>query len=68
MLHLWKKILEKFANGKNYQKVRDHCQFTGKDRGTAHSICNIKFNMRNEIPVVFHNGLSFYHKRITKRD
>ena len=36
--------------------------FTGKYRGEAHSNYNLKFNVRNEIPVVFHNGLSYdYH-------
>ena len=42
--------------------VRDHCHYTGKYRGTAHSICNSKFNVPNEIPVVFHNGSNYdYH-------
>ena len=27
----------------NYQKARDHCHYAGKYRGTAHSICNLKF-------------------------
>ena len=44
----------KFA--KNYQKVRKHCHFTGKYRGAAGSKCNLRFNVPNEIPVVFHNG------------
>ena len=52
----------KFANDKNYKKVRDHCHFTGKYRGAAHSICNLKFNMPNETPIVFHNGSNYdYH-------
>ena len=57
-----KKIFKKFANDENYRKVRDHCHFTGKYRGTAHSICNLKFNVSNEIPVRFHNGSNYdYH-------
>ena len=51
-----KRILKKFSNDKNHWKVRDYCQFTGKHRGTAHSICNLKFNVPNEISVIFHNG------------
>ena len=35
-----------------YKKVRDHCHFTGKYRGCAHSICNPNFCKRNfKIPV-----------------
>ena len=26
---------------KNYQKVKDHCYYTGKFRGAAHDICNL---------------------------
>ena len=52
-----KRFLKKFANDKNYPEVRDHCHYAGKYRGAADSICNLKFNVPNEIPVVFHNGL-----------
>ena len=46
----------------NYWKVRDHCHYTGKYRGVAHSIFNSRFNVRNEIPVVFHNSSNYdYH-------
>ena len=39
------------------KKVRDHCHLTGKYRGAAHEICNIKVKKQqsNFIPVMFHN-------------
>ena len=48
-----KKILKKLYKIINYQKVRDHCHYTGKYRGGAHNICNLKFNVPYEIPVFF---------------
>lgn len=36
-------------------KVRDHCHLTGKYRGAAHQQCNLNFQMRNVVPVVYHN-------------
>ena len=36
-------------------KVRDHCHYTGKYRGTAHSSCNLRYRIPDYIPVVFHN-------------
>ena len=57
-----KRFLKKFANDKNYQKVRDHCHFTGNYTDAAHSICNLRFNVPNEIPIVSHNGSNYdYH-------
>ena len=36
-------------------RVRDHCHLTGKYRGPAHSICNIKMRVPEFVPVLFHN-------------
>ena len=48
-------------NKKNY-KVRDHCHYTGKYRGAAHNIRNLRYKVPKEIPIVFHNGSTYdYH-------
>ena len=45
-----------------YQKVRDHCHYTGKSRGAAHSICNLNYKVPQEIPVKIHHGSKYdYH-------
>ena len=47
---------------KLYKKVRDHCHYTGKFRGAAHSICNLNYKVLQEIPVKIHNGSKYdYH-------
>ena len=47
---------------KKYHKVKDHCHYTGKYRGAAHDICNLRYKTPKGIPVVFHNGSTFdYH-------
>ena len=49
-------------NDKKQQKVKDHCHYTGKYRGAAHKICNLRYKVPKEIPVVFHNGTTYdYH-------
>ena len=66
-----KRFLKRFVNDQTFPKVRDHCHSTFKYRGTAHSICNLRFNVPNENRIVFHNegncDYFFYHKRFTKR-
>ena len=61
-----KYFLKKLFRDINYRKVTDHCHYTGKDRGPARSICNLKFNVPNEIPVVFHNGSKYDCRFIIK--
>ena len=47
-LHLEQKVCyickkEFSADNKKYYKVRDHCHYTGKYRGAAHDIYNIRY-------------------------
>ena len=51
---------------KKYHKVRDHCHYTEKYRGAAHDICNLRYKIPKEIPVVFHNGSSYDDNFIIK--
>ena len=47
---------------KKYHKVKDHCHYTGKYRGAAHNICNLRYKIPKEIPIVFQNGSTYdYH-------
>ena len=45
MLYLKKIIENECLKDKKYRKVRYHCQCTGQYRGTAHSICNLKYSL-----------------------
>ena len=49
------------------RKVRDHCHYTGRYRGAAHSICNLRYKISKEIPVVFHNGSTYDYHFIIKQ-
>ena len=46
-------ICGKFLNIKD--RVRDHCHFTGRYRGAAHNLCNLKYSKPDNISVFFHN-------------
>ena len=60
--HICKKRFSTDDNNIKYHKVRDHCNYTGKYRGAAHDICNLRYKIPKEIPVVFHNGSTYdYH-------
>ena len=53
-------------NDIKYHKVKDHCHYTGKYRGAAHDICNLRYKISKEIPVVFHNGSTYDYHFIVK--
>ena len=65
---------KKFCDDKNkkseydlYHKVRDHCHYTGKFRGAAHNICNLRHKVPKKIPIVFHNGSTYDYHFIIKQ-
>ena len=60
--HICEKELED-TDDENYRRVRDHCHLTGKFRGAAHSICNLKYRLPKFFPVIFHN-LSGYDSHL----
>ena len=39
----------------NNVKLRDYCHITGKQRGSAHRVCNINLKLNHKIPAVFQN-------------
>ena len=48
--------------GNKHYKVRDHCHYTGKYRSAAHNICNLRYKIPKDIPIIFHNGSTYdYH-------
>ena len=54
--------INKHKSDKKHHKVRDHCHYLGKYRGATHNICNLRYKIPKEIPIIFHNGSTYdYH-------
>ena len=69
MLYVWKKIFFDKNEKKKfelYQKVIDHCHYTGTFRVTAHSICNLNYKISQEIHVKTHNVSTYDYYFIIK--
>ena len=58
LCHICKKKFCKEEHDENYRgkKRLKICHYTGKFRGTAHSDCNLKYKVPNNIPIVIHNA------------
>ena len=58
-----------YESYKNRKKVKDHCHYTGKFRGAAHSICNLRYKVPENIPIIIHNdnyGTHFIINQLAK--
>ena len=54
--HICKRV---FGTKKSQVKVRDHDHYTGKYRGPAYLMCNLRYSTQVDIPVFFHNGTNY---------
>ena len=64
--HICKKRFSTDDSNKKCHKVNDHCHYTGKYRGAAHDICNLRYKTPKEIPIVFLNGSTYDYHSIIK--
>ena len=66
--HIYKKGF--FRNKKDkfkHTKVRYHCHYTGKFRETAHRICNLRYAVPKNIPIIIHNRSTYDDHFIIKQ-
>ena len=47
-------ICDKLFDAEN-NKVKDHCNITGKYRGSAHWSCNVNLKLNRKVSVIFNN-------------
>ena len=64
--HICKERFSTDLNNEKYHKVRDHCHYTGKYRGAAHAICNLRCKIPKEISVIAHNASTYNYHLIIK--
>ena len=46
--------------------MRDFCHYTDEYKGNIHSICNFKYSVPKEIPIVFQNESNYNYPFIIK--
>ena len=62
--HIWEKkfCMDKDdGNYKNRKKVKDHCHYTEKFKGAAHSKCNLNYKVPKDVPIIIHNAIYDTH-------
>ena len=60
--YIYKKEFNTDDSDKKHHKVKHYCHYTGENRRVAHNICNLRYRIPKEIPVMFHNGSTYdYH-------
>ena len=64
--YICKKEFNTDDSDKKHHKVKNHCHYTGEYRGAAHNICNLRYRIPKEIPLVFHNGSKYNYHFIIK--
>ena len=52
---------------KKYRKVRENCYYTGKYKGSAHSIYNSKYSVPKKNFIDFHSRSNYDHHFIIKQ-
>ena len=65
--YICKKEFSTADDDKKQNKVKDHFHYTGKYRGAAHNICNLRYKTPKEIPLVLHNGSTYDYHLIIKK-
>ena len=65
--HFQKTFGREYNNDNNFGKVRDHCFNTSEYKGWAHSICNYRFIVPKDIPVIFQNGSNYDYRFIINK-
>ena len=53
-------------NYENERKGKDHCHYTGKFRGAAHSKFNLNYKAPKDIPMIIHNASFDTHFKINQ--
>ena len=43
--YICKKKFSTDDEDKKYHKVKEHCHYTGKHRGAAHDVCNLRYKI-----------------------